>query len=73
MIYPANCAGNGNGGSADMKTVFRYSVNSGETLSATFCAEGSTILVTVGEGTSSTTIFRCYRYTSNANICQRIS
>jgi hypothetical protein len=73
FIYPASCVG-GTPGSATMVSAFRFGTAVGDTLSATLCNEGSTMLVTVVDAFSggSSTQFRCTRATSNHNVCQRL-
>jgi hypothetical protein len=71
ITHPSSCAA----GSAAMSQAFRYSFNVGETLSGTFCNEGSTIFVNVfadSPAPGAAFHFQCTRFTSNANICQRI-
>jgi len=73
FVSPSSCTGNGTGGNATMTNPHRYSFNAGDTLSASFCAEGSTILATVFEDTTKLmTQFRCIRYAGNANVCARV-
>jgi hypothetical protein len=50
---------------------FKFSTTVGDSLSGTLCNEGSTLLVTVHTGTQ-VGYFRCWRRTSNHNVCQRI-
>jgi hypothetical protein len=70
MTYPVNCTGAGSGGTADMKQVFRYTGSAGGSITGTFCAEGSTVLVTV-YNFNDPVFFRCTRSTGNSNFCQR--
>ena len=69
IVHPANCGAN----SGTMSTVFRFAVNAGDTLDAPLCNEGSPVFITVmREGNSNPSWFRCWRYTGNANACQRL-
>ena len=56
-----------------MSEAHRFSFNIGETLQATFCTEGSTILVSVTDNsTAKFDLYRCLRYSGNANLCVRL-
>ena len=71
FVAPASCTP-GPPGNGTMTNPHRFSTAVGETLSASFCAEGSTILVTVFDsGPGTVTQFRCVRYAGNANVCQQ--
>ena len=75
FIYPASC-GLTVPGTATMQARHRTAGSDGTTLDATFCNEGSTILVSVHHynalgGGSQFTQFRCMRSSGNVNVCQR--
>jgi hypothetical protein len=77
FIAPESCTGDGSGGSATMVNLHRSAFAPGTFLDATFCAEGSNILVTVVNVSdpltaSTTTQFRCIKVASDANVCQRV-
>ncbi len=68
IVYPTACAGN----SSTMVAAHRYSTNVGETLTGTFCGEGSTMDITVAvNGGGPDTLLRCWRWAGNAIACQR--
>ena len=71
FVQPSTCSGGASGGSSSMAQSFRFATTLGQTLSATFCTEGSTILVTADDG-SSVSLFRCWRRATNHNLCQRL-
>lgn len=69
IVHPTACAAN----SATMAAAFRFSSAVGDTLQGTFCNEGSTMIITVGVSSStSSNVLHCWRRTSNAVACQRI-
>ncbi len=67
FIYPSGCGA----GTSGVSQSFRFSTTIGQTLTGTLCSEGSTLLVTVNDGSSPMTLFRCHRRTANHNECQR--
>jgi len=71
FAQPSSCSGGASGGSSSMAQSFRFATTPGQTLTATFCTEGSTILVTADDG-SSVSWFRCWRRATNHNLCQRL-
>lgn len=74
ITHPQSCAGGGGGvGTGDMAQSFRYMLAVGQTMSANFCTEGSTLFIQIGNpGTGDVGWFRCWRTTSNHNSCQRL-
>lgn len=69
---PASCSGPPQGSSATaVVNRYRNATTAGDSLSGTFCGDGSTI--TVGVYTSNGTYQRysCIKYAGNANVCQR--
>lgn len=75
MVHPTNCAGSASTlATGDMAVRSRWSLTSGDTLTATFCDAGSPIFATVfkTDGNEEIGYFRCWRTHANANACQRI-
>ena len=72
MVYPTNCAAVGFAGSGDMVALFDIASNIGDTVTGTFCIEGSTIFATIDGGGGNVGYFRCWKRTGNHNVCQRI-
>lgn len=70
FLAPSACTGNGVGGNATMSNPHRFATTSGSTLTATFCAEGSVIDVTVATG-SEIIMLRCIKISGNHNRCVR--
>jgi hypothetical protein len=69
MVVPGACGT----GTAPMNNIFRFAFTPGDTLTGTFCAEGSNILVTAWPiNAANANIFRCWRFASNAIACQQI-
>ena len=70
----------GTGTAPDVRQVFRFTYNAGDTLTANFCGEGSMILISVFDESMQTpssisppfTQFRCWRHAGNSNGCQRV-
>jgi hypothetical protein len=74
MVAPVSCTGSPISGtqSSVMNQVNNITFNVGQTLTATFCGEGSTIRVTVfDEFERAETSFRCWRLSGNSNACIR--
>ena len=74
VTYPTLCAGGGSspGSSTETSSAFRFTTTVGAAVSGTFCSEGSVILATVTDTSIKTHMFRCQRYSGNANVCQKI-
>ena len=69
IVFPTACGAN----SGSLATNFRFSTGIGETLSGTLCNEGSPMWVTASSsGDTKADIFRCWRYSGNANACQKM-
>lgn len=72
MTHPTGCSNNASTGTA---SVFRFTFETGSTVTAPLCGSGSVVDVTVQEPVTPVkfTTFRCARTTNNANMCQRLS
>jgi len=69
ITHPTSCAA----GSSGVGQVFRFSSSVGDTLSASFCDIGSMMFIQVFDFTGPQVHqFRCWRATSNHNVCQRL-
>jgi len=75
MIYPTNCSGVAEVGSATMASVFRFTSVSNISLPATFCAEveGSMMLINVSVVGKEERSFTCWKGFSNSNKCLRMN
>jgi hypothetical protein len=70
--FPTGCAAQSATGQG---TNFRFSTVVGETLSGTLCNEGSPAWVTINRENDNplkAAVFRCWRYSGNANACQKM-
>jgi hypothetical protein len=58
---------------SSVQQVHRFATVAGQTLTSTFCGEGSFSLVNVyDEDNQQVTQFRCLRLAANSNVCQRV-
>lgn len=74
ITHPTSCLGTPLGGTgiAGQQQVHNITFAVGETLTGTFCGEGSFLLVNVfDEATQDQYGFRCWRVSGNSNACRR--